>query len=195
MLQLLFDILTEIGDVGLFIAMFFKGSTIPLPSLVFIISYGYLLNPGPKEMAVLAIGMSLTFTLASYLPYGIGYRLEKKIQQRYGNKIAKARYWFQRYGEWSVCFTRPFTIGMYISYVAGIGKVNVWKYGVLTFLGILPWSFFILYLSKAFQGNLTAVSQYIKNYIVPVAIVLMITVGFYLLFIKVRRKRNDNESK
>ncbi|GBF10022.1 hypothetical protein [Tepidibacillus sp. HK-1] len=80
MLQTIMNYLNDIGMIGLFIAMFIKGSTLPLPSLIFIVSYGYLLNPTKQEMIWLAIGMSLTFTVASYIPYMIGFKLEQKIQ-------------------------------------------------------------------------------------------------------------------
>lgn len=141
MLQTIMNYLNDIGMIGLFIAMFIKGSTLPLPSLIFIVSYGYLLNPTKQEMIWLAIGMSLTFTVASYIPYMIGFKLEQKIQKKFSKQLAKAKFWFKRYGEWSICLTRPFTIGMYISYVAGIGKVPYWRYTILTFTGIIPWSF------------------------------------------------------
>jgi len=189
MLQTMFDVLIDIGITGLFIAMFFKGSTIPLPSLIFIVSYGYLLNPNQLETIGLAVAMSLTFTFASYIPYGIGYKLEDKLQRKFGDKLAKAKQWFQRYGEWSVFFTRPFTIGMYISYVAGMGKVKPIKYGILTFFGILPWSIFILYLSKAFHGDLDKITEIMKTYMLPIGItVVLLIVMIYFYKIRIKAK-------
>lgn len=188
MLDTLFRFLSEIGIAGLFIAMFIKGSTIPLPSLVFIVSYGFLLNPSMNEIVLLAIVMSLIFTLASFIPYTIGSKFEKKIKDKIGGKLEKAQVWFNRFGIWSVFITRPFTIGMYISYIAGMSNLNHWKYSVLTFLGILPWSIFILILSKSFKGNLVEIMSFMRSYSIPAGILIIIIISIYFVLFKLKVK-------
>lgn len=189
MVDLIFNFLSEVGIIGLFIAMFIKGSTIPLPSLVFIISYGFLLYPSIEEIILLAIGMSITFTLASFIPYTIGSKFEKKIQNKLGNKLEKPQKWFNRYGVWSILLTRPFTIGMYISYIAGMGKIDQLKYSILTFLGILPWSIFILILSKSFKGNLSEIIEFMQSYTIPIGISIFILTILYFVVSKIILKK------
>ena len=136
----------------------------------------------------MALLMSAAFTLGSILPYKIGFHLEHKIKGRVKEKLELAQYWFRRYGVLSVALTRPFTIGMYISYAAGIGKIKPLRYTILTFLGILPWSFGILYISKALNGNLSLITNYLSMYFVPIAVLSILSGGVYILLVRRRKK-------
>lgn len=164
MIQNLLDVLDGWGMAGLLIVMAIEGSSLPFPGIILILAYGYVLNPTIPEVIASAVAMSLVYSLASYLPYGIGFKLDALLPLRFRRKLLKAQQMFRRYGQWSIALSRPFGVGNYISYVAGMCKVKAVNYGVLTFLGVLPWAIAMLFLGRIFKGNGQAITLYFQDY-------------------------------
>jgi membrane protein DedA with SNARE-associated domain len=136
----LLEWLSSIGLVGLFITMFIEGSSIPFPGIVVVLAYGYLMPVNIYETILIALGMSLFYSIASIIPYTIAYKLESVLPKRLKSGIERAKKWFGKYGVWSIALTRPFGVGNYISYVAGVTKVKPIRFILLTFIGIFPWA-------------------------------------------------------
>lgn len=192
MIQQFFDWLQTIGLPGLFLAMFLEGSSIPLPGIVIVLTFGYVLTPGFMGIAVIAAGMSLFYTSASLIPFYLAAKLGSKFPERLKRKLAKGQNYFNRYGTWSIALSRPFGVGNYISYVAGLSKVNPLKFFLLTFLGIYPWSVVMLWLGDYFNGNIEAVIQLFQTkqvYFYGI-IVFIIVIGLLYLW-KQRKYKND----
>lgn len=164
MVQYMLDVLADFGAVGLLIVMAIEGSSLPFPGFLLVLAYGYVLHPSTLEFIVIAVAMSLIYSLFSYIPYGIGLKIDVLIPKRFRRKLLKARHLFRRYGQWSIALLRPFGVGNYISYVAGMSKVKPVKYGLLTFVGVLPWATVMLFLGRVFQGNGQAFIVFFQNY-------------------------------
>jgi membrane protein DedA with SNARE-associated domain len=160
LIQQFLDWLNAIGLPGLYLAMFLEGSSIPMPGLIIVLTFGYLLSPGFPGIAAIAIGMSLCYSSASLIPFYLAAKLEAKFPEKLKRKIAKSQMYFNRYGTWSIAISRPFGIGNYISYIAGLSKVNPFKFFILTFFGIYPWSVIMLWLGDFFNGNVEAFSSF-----------------------------------
>lgn len=148
-----FRFLGRIGLFGLFTAIFLEGASVPFPGIVVVLAYGGLLNMSLAGMAGIAAAMAVIYSVASLIPYFIGNKLEHLIRPNIRKGLDKASRIFNRYGIWSIALSRPFGIGNYISYLAGISAVGLLKYVLLTFAGILPWCFAILYLGDYLNGN------------------------------------------
>ncbi|MEK3889139.1 DedA family protein [Bacillus sp. FSL K6-3431] len=192
MIQQFLEWLNTIGIAGLFLSMFLEGSSLPFPGLVIVLSYGYLLSPGYINTAFIALGMSIFYTLASLIPYFIGAKLERHLPKKLKKGLEKGIVLFNRYGIWSIALSRPFGIGNYISYVAGIGKVNLFKYFILTFLGIYPWSYVMILLGNYFKGNYETFKDYFSSYGIYVYLfiaVILIFIGL-LFYYKKSKQRN-----
>lgn len=164
MIQSLLNALDGWGTPGLLIVMAIEGSSFPFPGVFLVVTYGYVLNLTFSKLVGLAFVMSLVYSAASYIPYGIGYQLESKIPWRFKRKLNRAQDVFRKYGLWSVALTRPFGVGNYISYVAGMCKVSAWQYGCLTLVGVFPWACAMLWMGNVFKGNVYAVGQFFHDY-------------------------------
>jgi len=132
--------LSGIGLFGLFLTMFIEGASIPFPGIVVVLAYGYIMPSNILETIFIALGMSVFYSLASIIPYSIAYKLESVLPKRLRAGLEKAKKWFGKYGVWSIALTRPFGVGNYISYVAGMTKVKPVRFVLLTFIGIFPWA-------------------------------------------------------
>ena len=148
MIQSVLEWLGELGTVGLLLTMFIEGSSVPFPGIVIVLAYGYVMNFNIWQSILMAALMSLIYTFASLIPYLLGFTLDSFFKKRMRKGIDKAKGFFNKYGLWSVAVTRPFGIGNYISYVAGISKVKIVPYLCLTFIGIFPWAFVMIFIGK-----------------------------------------------
>ncbi|WP_366921794.1 VTT domain-containing protein [Metallumcola ferriviriculae] len=147
------ETLNDYGIFGLYMSMLLEGSSIPFPGLAVVLTLGNFLDDGLLQLLAVALGMSLAYCAASFIPYLVGLKFQAKIPDYMFSKIRKVQLWFVRYGELSICLSRPFGIGNYISYVAGMSKVNPVRYAVLTLLGIFPWAFSILLLATIYKAG------------------------------------------
>ncbi|GGE48825.1 membrane protein [Pullulanibacillus camelliae] len=148
MIQQILGWLDHLGTVGLLLTMFIEGLSVPFPGIIIVLAYGYVMNFNIWESLLMALVMSAIYTIASFIPYLLGYKLDAFFKKRLKKSIDKARGWFNKYGLWSIAVTRPFGIGNYISYVAGISKVKWLPYGLLTLVGIFPWAFVMIFIGR-----------------------------------------------
>jgi len=191
MIQQFLEWLSTIGIPGLFIVMFLEGSSLPFPGLIVVLSYGYVLSPGYIQTIFLAGGMAISYSISSLIPYFIGQKLEKHFPMRFKKGLEKGTAFFKRYGIWSIALSRPFGIGNYISYVAGMSKVNILKYLTLTFVGIYPWSYVMILLGDYLKGNYDAFKSYTSSFgIYGYGIAIIAIITFFTLY-KIKQRKRD----
>ncbi|TMU88394.1 hypothetical protein FGG79_06010 [Bacillus sp. BHET2] len=192
MFEFVMNLIKELGMWGLFAGNAIEASSLPFPGALVTLTYGYALDPSWVKLVVLAITSSVIYTIFSYIPYGIGFKLKDKIKEKTSTKkIEKGQKWFRKCGLWSIAITRPLGIGNYISYVAGISKVNKWKFGSLTFIGIFPITLTMLIVGK--NGNLKSVQSMmseVQTYLLIGGAVLII--GYLLYNFIYKRKAKPN---
>ncbi|UII58077.1 VTT domain-containing protein (plasmid) [Cytobacillus spongiae] len=198
MFEFVISLIKDLGMWGLFAGNAIEASSLPFPGALVTLTYGYLLDPTWMELIVLATTSSLVYTVFSYIPYGIGHKLKDKIKEKTSSKkMEKGQKWFRKCGLWSIAITRPLGIGNYISYVAGISKVNKWKFGGLTFMGIFPITFTMLIVGK--NGNLKNVQTLMNDIQTYVIVgVAVLAAGFFFVKFLIKPKENtgclDKES-
>lgn len=156
--------LKDLGLIGLFVSIFLEGASVPFPGIIAVLAYGGLLDLSVQKMAGIAAAMAVVYSLASLIPYFIGNKLEHRLWNKIRKGLSKASRFFNRYGIWSIALSRPFGVGNYISYLAGISNVGLVKYLLLTFTGIFPWCFIILYLGDYLNGNFDRFSALFNEY-------------------------------
>lgn len=194
MISYLLHLLAGMGIAGLFITMAIEGLSIPIPGLIMVLTYGYILNPSIVEILGIALGMSIAYSISSFVPYSISTRLSFSRPKWLRKGIKRVNRWFRRYGEWSIAITRPFGVGNYISYLAGMAKVRPWKYAALTFLGIYPWSVAVLLLGKICRGNIHLARQAVQNYwsLIVLAVLVIAAIYFGIMFSNRRLNRETD---
>lgn len=194
MIELILHWLEAIGLFGLIAAMFLEGSSLPFPGIAIVLAYGYILPFSYWNTFLIAALMSVVYSISSLIPYFVGNKLERLFQKRSNKGLEKAKGLFIRYGGWSVALTRPFGLGNYISYVAGMSKMRLTPYLLLTFIGIFPWSFVMILLGNYFNGSYEAFRSFYQNNSIYLYIVAVITIGMIVSFFILKNKRNQVRS-
>ncbi|MFA6355831.1 MAG: DedA family protein [Candidatus Omnitrophota bacterium] len=136
-------LVSKLGDLGVFIAMFLESSIVPIPSEVIIIGAGAL---GIPIVSITVFG-SIGATLGAAVGYMIGRYAGAPVIAKYGryilikpHHICKAEDFAKKYGIWSVLIGRlvpiiPFKV---FSIAAGITKLPLPSFIICTFVGVVP---------------------------------------------------------
>ena len=120
MLDFVINMLREFGIWGLLAGLAIEASSLPFPGSLITLAYGYLLKLSFIEIILIALLGSAVYTIFSFIPYWIGYKLEHKMKKKMTKKkktFEKTQRWFKKCGHWSIDLARPFGIGNYISNV------------------------------------------------------------------------------
>ena len=165
------------GLGGLLLAMALEGSSLPFPGMAVVLAFGYALQPDLAQLPIIALLMSLAYTGASYIAYGIGRKMEQQIRKRYAKPLDKAQKWFCKYGDWSIALLRPFGLGNYVSYIGGMSRVHPVKYGIYTLMGIYPWSLAMLWLGRVSRGGGEVVKELLWSHRCLLVTVLAVIVA------------------
>ena len=143
-------LITDLGDVGVFIAMFLESSIIPIPSEVIILGAGAL---GIPVMSILISG-ALGSTLGAIVGYLLGRYAALPVILKFGkfilikpHHIYRAEAFAKKYGVWSVLIGRvlpivPFKV---FSIAAGITNIPLVPFIFCTLIGVLPRIFILSY--------------------------------------------------
>lgn len=146
--------IAALGYWGVAVGMAVESCNIPLPSEIILPFGGYLVSTGKLSFFWTAIAGTVGGTVGSAASYLMGLWGGRPFLLRYGRyigitekRLAMADYWFYRYGEATVFFTRLMPIiRTFISLPAGISGMSFPRFVLYTFLGSLPWCFFLTYL-------------------------------------------------
>ncbi|ASN07102.1 DedA family protein [Virgibacillus necropolis] len=194
MLEVVVDVIKEYGIWGLLASLAIEASSLPFPGGLVTLVFGFILNLTIVEVILYGLLASGVYTGFSLIPYYIGYKLEDKLKEKTSRKkIEKAQSWFKKFGVWSIAFARPLGLGNYISYVAGVSKINKWTFLSLTLLGILPWTVGVLWLGSV--GNLKTVKSFMEEFQLYGIIALVVGIIIYIIYRKNKKQRSKAQTK
>ena len=161
------DALTSlIGDHGLYAVFFLMLIDAVLPAaseLVMLYAGALAAGAFPGQDVVLfgyeiegfwaffAMSMAgvLGNTVGSVMGWGIGYYGGRPLIERHGRwlhlgpeNVERAEKWFERWGDWAVFLGRVTpVVRSFVSIPAGVAKMPLLRFTVLTFLGCVLWCF------------------------------------------------------
>ncbi len=145
--------ISSIGYGGIFILMTLESAALPIPSEVVMPFAGYLAYEGIFNLYLISILGALGCTAGSVISYYVGYFGGRPFLEKYGHyffirmdHLQHAETWFSKYGDRAIFFSRLLpVVRTFISLPAGIGRYNMPKLVLLSFMGSLPWCFALAY--------------------------------------------------
>lgn len=192
------------GLPGIFVLMAISSACIPIPSEAVMLFAGFAVaDPGQSAsghhltmIGIVLAGIAGTM-VGSWIAYAVGRGGRLELLERHGGKIhigpaqiGRADRWFQRYGEPVVLFGRlvPFARA-FVSLPAGVAKMPVVRFTVLTLIGAVPWTVGLAIAGDAVGAEWTHIRSAF-DYVDYAVIVLVVLAIAYLV---VRRLRRDPE--
>ncbi len=148
------------GVVAVFLLMTLESACIPIPSEAIMLFAGFAVSKEELTMVGIVVAGVLGNVAGSSIAYAVGYYgrldlLEKNKMIHISPKHLKwADDWFERYGSWTVFFSRMLPIiRTFISLPAGVAKMPYWRFIVLTALGSIPWVLALALIGRGVGSN------------------------------------------
>jgi membrane protein DedA with SNARE-associated domain len=177
-----------VGYVGIFFLMLVESCGIPMPSEVIMPFSGFLVADGKLTFWIVVIVGTIGNVVGSWLAYWIGYRGGRPLIAKYGKYILISKHdldmadrWFARFGDLTVFFGRLLpVVRTYISFPAGIAKMNIKKFTAYTFLGALPWSILFGWLGVKMGSNWEKIREKLHTFDLAILILVIAIIVWYI---------------
>ncbi|WP_297518768.1 DedA family protein [uncultured Clostridium sp.] len=185
------------GYFGVIIATSIEYVALPAPpSEVIIPLIGAMAAQGKFNIFIVFLVTVFAGVLGSTITYYMGYFwgrhivdfIEKKLPSS-KKPLHKVNLLFRKYSYLSVYLGRvlPFTRS-YISIIAGIERMNIFKFWLYSGLGIGTWNLILILIGYFVGSNISVIEVYIKGHIIIVIIAIVILVVIYLLYRWLKRR-------
>ena len=195
--KLILNFVQTFGYTGIFIMTFIESTFIPIPSEFTLIPAGILIAKGELHLApVLIFGLTGTL-LGSFVNYLIAYYFGRKLFINYGKyfflkpgQLLSLELFFNKYGIISTFFGRMLPgIKHFISFPAGLARMNLKLFTLYTLLGSFIWISFLLYLGHIINANEELISIYIRRFNIAI-LFIVIVISILMYTTKKFKKRN-----
>lgn len=194
----------DAGLPGIFALMAISSACIPIPSEVVMLFAGFAVADHTQSAShhhLTLVGVVLAglagAMVGSWVAYAVGRGGRLELLERHGGKLhmgpeqfAKADRWFQRYGQSAVLFGRLVpVVRAFVSLPAGIAKMPLGRFTVLSLIGTLPWVIGLALAGHALGSDWTSVRKGFEyaDYVVVALVVVAVVYGL------VRRRRARGE--
>lgn len=149
------------GYMAVIILMAAENACIPIPSELILGFAGYLVFAGKMTLTGATTAGMIGGMVGSIFAYYVGVKGGRPFVDNYGkyffvkkSHVDLAQNWFDKYGYKAVFFSRLLpVVRTFISLPAGFARMNFFKFIVLTFVGSLPWTVFIIGCGMALGEN------------------------------------------
>jgi membrane protein DedA with SNARE-associated domain len=182
--ETLLELLEEWGIWGVLASLFIEGSAFPFIGTFFIVTVGFVMELSWLQIAWISAVGSLLYAIGSYIPYFIGYALgsglAKRLSEARRQQLEQASAAFSKYGIWSVAIASPLHLGNAVPFIAGMSRMKLHLYTLLTMLGIAPSTFLLLSIGKFYPGDRDAAMDAIVEYQSYVLAAFMILTAAYI---------------
>ena len=191
-----------IGPAGAGIAIALENLFPPLPSEVILPMAGLTASRGTFTIAEALIWTTLGSLAGAFLLYGIGAwlgidrlrRVVVRIPLLHAEDVDRTVAWFERHGGKAVFFGRMIPVfRSLISIPAGVTRMPLWKFGLLTGAGSLVWNAVFVLAGFLLGESWHVVEQYadVLQYVVIAAVAVGATWFVSARVRSVLRSRRD----
>lgn len=172
------ELVGDLGYIGIFLMMFLESSFFPFPSEVVMVPAGYLVYKGEMNM-IAAIFAGIAGSLGGALfNYFLAIKYGRAFLIKYGRyffiseeTIAKVEVFFKEHGHISTFSGRLIpAVRQYISFPAGLAKMNLLTFSIYTSLGAGIWVVILTMLGYFIGGNEALIKEYLRYIIIAILI-------------------------
>jgi len=193
LVQLVINIIATTGYAGVFLLMLLESCGVPAPSEAIMPFAGFLVAAHQFSFWLTVLIGALGNLAGSLLAYFIGLKGGRPLVEKYGKYILISKYdldkadvWFKKRGELTVFIGRLLpVVRTYISFPAGIAKMNLKKFSLYTFIGAFIWSALFCYLGVKLGANWEIIREKLHNF--DLAILILIIAVIILFFWRHRK--------
>ncbi len=193
---ILVDKIGELGYVGIFFLMFLESSFFPFPSEIVMIPAGYLAYKGEMNI-YLALFAGVAGSLAGALfNYYLALHFGRSFLLKFGKymflkpeSLYKLESFFAKHGEISTFNARLIPgVRQYISFPAGLAKMNLFRFSLYTSFGALLWLIVLVLLGYFLGANQELIDRYLNIAVVALLVFVGVCTLVYIFYKKQKSK-------
>ena len=182
------------GLLAVFVLMVVESCGVPFPSEVTMPVAGVLAAAGHLNLAAVIVTGAFANLVGSLIAYWLAARFGEPLLLGPGRYVGIRRHhleiadgWFRRWGLPAVFFGRMLpVIRTYISFPAGLARVDLPRFSVLTFFGALPWCAALTLVGYLLGTNYDRISAPIEK--AAIVIALLVAAGLVVWYLRGRRE-------
>ncbi|MBJ7597241.1 MAG: DedA family protein [Candidatus Nephthysia bennettiae] len=178
------------GIPTIFLTMAAESAGIPISSEIVVPLGGALASQGRLSFVLVVAAATLGNLVGSLVAFLLVRRYGRRLVLGPGRRLGLseghlrlAERFFERFGSLTVFIGRLLpVVRTYISFPAGLGRMGVVRFSVLTLLGSLPWNLGLAYAGYRLGRDYQAIEHTIGVFTIPLAVLVLILIGVvYLL--------------
>lgn len=181
----LFEWIQQLGYVGIMLGLMIE----VIPSEIVLAYGGYLVHLKTIHFAGAVFFGVVGGVIAQLFIYWIGRYGGRPILEKFGKYILiqkkhidVSEAWFLKYGPGVIFTARFIPVARHaISIPAGMAKMPVGKFLLLTTLAVIPWTVLFVYLGMLLGENWKHIDEKAGAYIMPILLVALALLVVYLL--------------
>ena len=182
------------GLVAVFVLMVVESCGVPFPSEVIMPTAGLLAAAGHMNLVAAVVAGAAANLAGSLIAYGLAARFGEPLLFGPGRYIGIRRHhveladgWFRRWGLLAVLAGRCLpVIRTYISFPAGLARVDLVRFSILTFVGALPWCAALAYVGYVLGRNYDRISGPVEK--AAIVIALFVAAAVVVWYVRGRRE-------
>lgn len=182
------NIIAHTGYAGVLGLMTFESVGLPIPSEVIMSFAGFLVVDGKLLFWLVVLAGTAGNLFGSLLAYWIGFRGGRPLIEKYGKYILISKHdldladkWFAHNGELAVLVGRILpVVRTYISFPAGIAKMDLKKFSFYSFVGSLPWCILLTWLGVRLGNNWDLIRQKLHNFDLAIGLGILVLIALYV---------------
>ncbi len=187
-------VISTLGYPGIILTMAIESALIPLPSEIIMPFSGYLVSTGRFNIHLVALSGALGNLIGSLLAYALGYWGHERVVRRLIRKFGKffliseheldvCEQWLRKYNDLVVMGSRVLPgVRTVISLPAGIAKLPLLRFCVLTFIGSLIWSYALAYIGVVMGENWESLKPLFHRFDAVIVIAILAAGGYYVWY-------------
>ncbi len=188
-IQSIITAIEQLGYLGIFIGMTLSSTPLPVPSEIVMPFAGYVVWKGGLTLIGVTLAGTFGCLVGSLADYAIGVYGGRPFLARYGkyllmheSRLDDAERWFDRYGGRAVFICKLLPLGgIYVSFLAGIVRMNVKKFSLYTVFASLLWCLALVYIGFLLGPDWSDLAA-LFGYLEVVAVAGVIGVIGYLVY-------------
>jgi membrane protein DedA with SNARE-associated domain len=187
LVNFLTGIVSSASYVGVVFLMTLESCNLPLPSELIMTYSGFLVSEGKQNFWIATLSGATGCTVGSLLSYWLGAASEnswiKVWLAGWGRifitpeELERAERWMSKYGSAITFVSRllPIIRG-YISFPAGVARINLVKFTIYTFIGSFIWCALLVYIGAKLGQHWSSVSGYFRQFDLLIVVTFIVGV-------------------
>ncbi len=193
-----------LGYGGIVVLMALESSFVPFPSEVVVPPAGYLTVHGDMNIVLVILSGILGSLTGAAVNYAIAYRYGRRFLLKYGRylflpeeRLNKMDEFFARHGEITTLVGRMIpVVRQYISFPAGLAKMNFARFLFYTGLGASVWVVILAFVGRAVGNNIDLVKEHLHTItLVSIPVMAAVIVGYIAVsrYFSGKKKKKEAE--